>query len=82
MALALLQLFDAEAAIPLVVGGLFVNHLFAKAGLFWLAGICRQGGHRDWSVLTDRSVDSLCFAIFFPPSRVCRHFPGSGLSGI
>ena len=28
-----------KRAIPLVVGGLFVNHLFAKAGLFWLAGI-------------------------------------------
>ena len=43
MALALLRQLDVEAAIPLVVVGLFVNHLFAKAGLFWLAGIVGQG---------------------------------------
>ena len=33
----------AEASVPLVVGGLFVNHLLAKAGLFWLAGALRLG---------------------------------------
>lgn len=39
MAVALLQQLGAEQSIPLVVGGLFVNHLFAKAGLFWIVGI-------------------------------------------
>ena len=38
LALALLHQIGAEASIPLVVGGLFVNHLLAKAGLFWFAG--------------------------------------------
>ncbi|MET0943424.1 MAG: proton-conducting transporter membrane subunit [Mesorhizobium sp.] len=41
LALALLQQIGASASIPLVVGGLFVNHLFAKAGLFWFAGVIR-----------------------------------------
>src|SRR4029078_4217250 len=45
MALALLHLFNAEAMIPLIVGGLFVNHLLAKAGLFLLAGYIRRGQH-------------------------------------
>ena len=38
MAAALLYRLDAEATMLLVIGGLFVNHLFAKVGLFWLAG--------------------------------------------
>jgi formate hydrogenlyase subunit 3/multisubunit Na+/H+ antiporter MnhD subunit len=38
MAAALLYGRVAEATMLLVVGGLFVNHLFAKVGLFWLAG--------------------------------------------
>ena len=54
MALALLHQFDAEASIPLVVGGLFVNHLLAKAGLFWLAGYIGKENIEDWSVLADK----------------------------
>ena len=56
MALALLHLFDAEAATPLVVGGLFINHLLAKAGLFWLAGYIGKENIEDWSMFTDRPV--------------------------
>lgn len=41
LALALLQQIGAQASVPLVVGGLFVNHLLAKAGLFWFAGLAR-----------------------------------------
>ncbi|MGV2979151.1 complex I subunit 5 family protein [Camelimonas sp. ID_303_24] len=37
LALGALAQIDAAAAAPLVIGGLFVNHLLAKAGLFWLA---------------------------------------------
>jgi formate hydrogenlyase subunit 3/multisubunit Na+/H+ antiporter MnhD subunit len=54
MALALLYVFDAKASIPLVVGGLFVNHLLAKAGLFWLAGSVGKENINDWSVLADK----------------------------
>src|SRR5262245_25714284 len=38
MAAALLNALDAQPAMLLALGGLFVNHLLAKAGLFWLAG--------------------------------------------
>ncbi len=47
-ALVLLTQLDRGAAIPLVVGGLFLNHLFAKAGLFWLAGALKQSDTQDW----------------------------------
>jgi formate hydrogenlyase subunit 3/multisubunit Na+/H+ antiporter MnhD subunit len=72
MALGLLHLFDAEAAIPLVVGGLFVNHLLAKAGLFWLAGYVGKENIEDWRVLTDRPAMSifallLCAIAGLPP---------------
>lgn len=56
MALALLHLLDAEASIPLVVGGLFVNHLLAKAGLFWLAGYAGKQNIKDWSVAGDKAA--------------------------
>jgi formate hydrogenlyase subunit 3/multisubunit Na+/H+ antiporter MnhD subunit len=56
MALALLHQFDAEASIPLVVGGLFVNHLLAKAGLFWLEGYVGTENIKDWSVLNDKAA--------------------------
>ncbi|RTL50191.1 MAG: proton-conducting membrane transporter [Bradyrhizobiaceae bacterium] len=42
MTVALLRQLGADKSMPLVVGGLFVNHLFAKAGLFWLVGILRR----------------------------------------
>ncbi len=42
MAVALLRQLGAEKSMPLVVGGLFINHLFAKAGLFWIVGILNR----------------------------------------
>jgi len=42
LALALLRQSGADASIPLVIGGLFINHLFAKAGLFWFAGVLKN----------------------------------------
>lgn len=42
LGLALLHQVGAVASIPLVVGGLFLNHLLAKAGLFWIASVIRQ----------------------------------------
>jgi len=39
LALGALAQIDAADAAPLVIGGLFVNHLLAKAGLFWLADL-------------------------------------------
>ena len=76
VALALLQKLDVGAAIPFVVGGIFVNHLLAKAGLFWLAGWVGAQDLRDWRGLTSRPIVILAFAVLlgaiagFPP------FPG------
>src|SRR5262249_8269737 len=60
----------------LVVGGLFVNHLFAKVGLFWLAGHVNGERLVDWSKLSGQPTTILLFGILlaaicgFPP------FPG------
>ena len=54
LALALLQQLDAASSLTLVVGGLFINHLLAKAGLFWLAGIVDRESIRDWSAIARR----------------------------
>jgi formate hydrogenlyase subunit 3/multisubunit Na+/H+ antiporter MnhD subunit len=76
MAVALLRQLHAEAIIPLVVGGLFVNHLFAKAGLFWLAGFVGKERLRDWSMLAGRPITILLFAIFLTAIAGLPPFPG------
>ena len=52
MALVMLQQLDAMDMAIIVVGGLFINHLLAKAGLFWLAGIVNREQINDWSALS------------------------------
>ena len=54
LALALLLQLDASSLLPLIVGGLFINHLLAKAGLFWLAGIINRSDIHDWSAIAQR----------------------------
>ena len=55
LALALLQQLEATSVqLALVLGGLFVNHLLAKAGLFWLAGLVNRPGLHDWSAIAKR----------------------------
>ena len=76
MAVALLRQLHAEAIIPLVVGGLFVNHLLAKAGLFWLAGFVGKERLRDWSMLAGRPITILLFAIFLTAIAGLPPFPG------
>ena len=76
MAVALLRRLHAEAIIPLVVGGLFVNHLFAKAGLFWLAGFVGKERLRDWSMLAGRPITIFLFAIFLTAIAGLPPFPG------
>jgi formate hydrogenlyase subunit 3/multisubunit Na+/H+ antiporter MnhD subunit len=76
MALALLHLTDAETAIPLAVGGLFLNHLVAKAGLFWLAGIVRKEKLSEWSVLAGRPLLLLGFGVLLCAIAGMPPFPG------
>jgi formate hydrogenlyase subunit 3/multisubunit Na+/H+ antiporter MnhD subunit len=57
----------------LICGALFISHFFAKAGLFWLAGIVKKEKTDDWSVLRQRPLLLFAFAAFvlaligFPP---------------
>ena len=73
MAVALLRRLNPGDAVPLVVVGLFVNHLFAKAGLFWLAGFVERERLKDWPVLAGHPAMIFVFAILlaaiagFPP---------------
>jgi len=76
MATALLRRLDADAAIPLVVGGLFVNHLFAKAGLFWLVRFVGKERLQDWSVLAGHPTMILVFAMFLAAIAGFPPFPG------
>jgi formate hydrogenlyase subunit 3/multisubunit Na+/H+ antiporter MnhD subunit len=73
---ALLVMIGAESAIPLVVGGLFVNHLFAKAGLFWLAGIVGGNKLEEWSVLARRPGLLVVFGILLAAVCGLPPFPG------
>jgi formate hydrogenlyase subunit 3/multisubunit Na+/H+ antiporter MnhD subunit len=77
LAACLLKRLQVENSILyLVVGGLFVNHLLAKVGLFWLAGHVNGKRLVDWSRLSGQPATILLFGILlaaicgFPP------FPG------
>ena len=77
LAACLLKRLQVEdSVLYLVVGGLFVNHLLAKVGLFWLAGHVDGKRLVDWSGLSGQPETILLFSILlaaicgFPP------FPG------
>jgi len=76
LALSLLTQFNEQQQIPLIVGGLFINHLFAKAGLFWLAGVVDRPSIRDWSAMTKRPQLLLLFAILITALVGLPPFPG------
>jgi formate hydrogenlyase subunit 3/multisubunit Na+/H+ antiporter MnhD subunit len=76
LALALLTQMDAAAQLALVVGGLFVNHLLAKAGLFWLAGIVDREAISDWSAIARKPGLVLLFGIMIAALIGLPPFPG------
>jgi len=76
LALALLQQLDATAQLTLVIGGLFVNHLLAKAGLFWLAGIVDRAAISDWSAIAKRPGLLLLLGIMMAALIGLPPFPG------
>lgn len=57
----------------LICGGLFISHFFAKAGLFWLAGIVNKEKTEEWTGIRKRPVLLFVFGAFilalvgFPP---------------
>ena len=77
LALALLQQLEATAAqLALVIGGLFVNHLLAKAGLFWLAGLVNRAALHDWSAIAKRPLLLLLLGIMMAALVGLPPFPG------
>jgi formate hydrogenlyase subunit 3/multisubunit Na+/H+ antiporter MnhD subunit len=76
IAAPLLYRLDAADAMPLVIGGLFVNHLFAKVGLFWLAGYVGRERLQDWAVLARRPGAILAFGILIVAISGMPPFPG------
>lgn len=76
LALGLLQQQGAAASMPLVVGGLFVNHLFAKAGLFWLAGAVQRPDTAAWSSIAGRPLVLAVFALLLVAISGLPPFPG------
>ena len=77
LALALLQQLDASSAqLALIIGGLFVNHLLAKAGLFWLAGVVNRTAIRDWSAIAQRPLLLLLLGTLMAALVGLPPFPG------
>jgi len=56
LALAVLNLLDKTEYTEIVVGGLFINHLLAKAGLFWLAGTVDRAQTSQWAGLRHKPL--------------------------
>ena len=44
----LLQISQQPDMLIFIVGGLFINHFIAKAGLFWLTGFLKKSRAKDW----------------------------------
>jgi len=62
MALAAVNRLGVQEHFPMIVGGLFINHLLGKAGLFWLAGIVKRERLRGWSAIAGRPLLLALFA--------------------
>jgi formate hydrogenlyase subunit 3/multisubunit Na+/H+ antiporter MnhD subunit len=76
MAAALLHRPGTESLMLLVIGGLFVNHLFAKVGLFWLAGYVGAERLRDWSALAGYPIAVFVFGVLIAAISGLPPFPG------
>ncbi|UXN66849.1 proton-conducting transporter membrane subunit (plasmid) [Phyllobacterium sp. A18/5-2] len=76
LALAIIHQLDVRESLPLVVGGLFINHLLAKAGLFWLAGAVRQEQVDGWTAIGGRPFILLIFAMLLVAIAGLPPFPG------
>ena len=76
MAATLLYGRSTESTMLLVIGGLFVNHLFAKVGLFWLAFHVGKSRLRDWTVIAKSPAAIVVFGIFILAISGLPPFPG------
>ncbi|MFP4457959.1 MAG: proton-conducting transporter membrane subunit [Candidatus Zixiibacteriota bacterium] len=48
----------------IILGGIFINHFIAKAGMFWLSGIVREKDYRNWGQLASQPCLLMAFGIF------------------
>ncbi len=76
LALAVLHQFGGQDSLALVVGGLFVNHLLAKAGLFWLTDLVQRERIEDWSAIAGRPLVVVSFGICIAALVGLPPFPG------
>ena len=76
LAIALILQLEASAQLPVIVGGLFINHLLAKAGLFWLADLVNRRCIRDWSAIAKQPRLLLLFGIMITALVGLPPFPG------
>src|SRR5262245_50920406 len=75
-AAALLAAINARPTMLLALGGLFVNHLLAKAGLFWLAGYVGKERLDEWTDLAKQPVMIAVFAVLIAAICGLPPFPG------
>jgi formate hydrogenlyase subunit 3/multisubunit Na+/H+ antiporter MnhD subunit len=76
IATSLLYRLEGYSAMLFVVGGLFVNHLFAKVGLFWLAGYVGKERLQDWSILVGKPGAIVLLGILIVAISGLPPFPG------
>ena len=76
MAMALLQQYGQHTHLALIVGGLFLNHLLAKAGLFWLAGVVQRDTVRGWAGVAGKPLLLLVLGVCLAALIGLPPFPG------
>ncbi|MEA1986854.1 MAG: proton-conducting transporter membrane subunit, partial [Candidatus Marinimicrobia bacterium] len=60
----------------LIIGGFFLNHLIAKAGLFWITGIVNKEKIKDWGILKENKFLLILFGILLFALSGLPPFPG------
>jgi len=78
-ALALVMQFkniQSITSLVIIIGGLFINHFIAKAGLFWLAGLVKKRNIRSWNVIANYPPLIIIFGGFILALVGLPPFPG------
>ncbi len=60
----------------MILGFLFINHLMAKAGLFWLAGLVKRDDIEGWRILSGRPLHLFLMGLFILSLLGVPPFPG------
>jgi formate hydrogenlyase subunit 3/multisubunit Na+/H+ antiporter MnhD subunit len=78
-ALALIMQFknvESITSLVIIIGGLFINHFIAKAGLFWLAGVVKKRNIKSWNVIANYPPLVIVFGGFILALVGLPPFPG------